>query len=236
MIPLDRWMAEIADARCAHCGFPVDSGALCNVCVAVRPLRGARCGRCDGAVAEAVPRCGRCLRGFLPHLDTFRAASLYAGPYRTLVLRGKRSGRRDWIEATAPLVLATFSRDAIPVDAVVPVPMHGRRFAERGFNAAERVAAKLAAARALPLQLLLERIRHEDPLSAGKSPAARKEAVRGAFRVRTEAIVPESVCLVDDVMTTGATMSACARALRRSGAKAVHGWALLRAPDPASRA
>lgn len=178
-------------------------------------------------------RCGRCLDGFLAGLDRFRAASLYAGPYRTLLVRGKLSGVPAWIEATEPLVRAAARRGEGAVDAYVPVPSHPRRFAERGFNAAELVAHLLRRAqKGAPVLRLLERRKFEAPLSAGASRAARRLAVQGAFSVRSGVVVPPAVCLVDDVLTTGATLSACARVLRRAGATSVVGWTLLRAPDP----
>jgi len=158
---------------------------------------------------------------------------MYSGPYRSLILRGKHSSKRAWIEATAPLVVAAAERGALPVDAFVPVPSHSRRWAARGFNAAEIVATMLARARGdTPVRSLLHRVRHEESLSSGASRSVRSRLVRAAFRVPPHVVVPSKVCLVDDVLTTGATLSACALALRRAGAKEVHGWALLRAADP----
>lgn len=212
------------------------SGALCAACQPPELTRGARCERCDGPVAAPVERCGRCLTGFLPSLDRFRAAGPYAGPYRTLLVRGKWAGNRAWIEALEPLVLARLTSELqslAPFDALVPVPTHSRRWCERGFNAAEVVARLLGrACPETPVVNLLERVRHDPPLSGGATPRARRRAVRGAFRFRPGVSVPRSVGLVDDVLTTGATLAACARALRRAGVERVVGFAALRAPDP----
>ncbi len=114
------------------------------------------------------------------------------------------------------------------VDAVVPVPLHRRRLAERGFNQAVLLARPLARALGVPLLVgRLVRVRPTRP-QVGLEADARRDNVRGAFAMRGE--VPRRVLLVDDVRTTGATLGEAARVLAGSGGTEVRTLTLARAP------
>lgn len=104
-------------------------------------------------------------------------------------------------------------------DAVVPVPLHWRRRFARGFNQAALLAECLAAKRRIPVRHALRRVRATSS-QTGLTNARRRENVRGAFRVR-RSVEDLRILLIDDVMTTGATGSACAAVLKRAGAKSV---------------
>jgi competence protein ComFC len=113
-----------------------------------------------------------------------------------------------------------------PLDAAalaVPVPLHPRRERERGFNQAALLARALCARTGLPCdEWSLARTAHTEQHRAGMDRQARRETVRGAFRVaRPRLVEGQRVLLVDDVFTTGATASACASALLASGAREV---------------
>jgi ComF family protein len=113
-------------------------------------------------------------------------------------------------------------------DVVVPMPLHWRRQWQRGFNQSELLARVTARRRGVPMVNAVRRTRATSA-QAGLSNAARRENVAGAFRVRKpRAIEARRVLLIDDVMTTGATASACALALKRAGAKSVTLLALAR--------
>jgi competence protein ComFC len=120
--------------------------------------------------------------------------------------------------------------EAFEADIVVPVPLHRNRERERGYNQAALLAKPLAKALRLPYRpVLLVRTRQR-PEKAVLSLEERWEAVRGAFATRPGSQVDKlRVLLVDDVLTTGATLDACARALRDSGAKSVVGLTVARA-------
>jgi ComF family protein len=113
-------------------------------------------------------------------------------------------------------------------DVVVPMPLHWRRKWQRGFNQAELLARRTARRCGIPVANAVRRIRPTSA-QAGLSNAQRRENVAGAFRFKTRrAIQGRRVLLIDDVMTTGATASACALALKRGGAASVTLLALAR--------
>jgi ComF family protein len=128
-------------------------------------------------------------------------------------------------------------RDAPPVlpHALVPVPLHADRLRERGYNQALELARPLAAALQIPLRDdLLARVRATSAQS-NLDAAERRKNLRGAFRAADTAAPPAHVAVVDDVMTTGATLRECARTLLRAGAERVDVWALARAPKLRAR-
>jgi ComF family protein len=115
----------------------------------------------------------------------------------------------------------------LAIDSVLPVPLHCDRLAERGFNQAEALAREVANTLRLPLIADgLARVRMTEQ-QARLDARARAENMRGAFRWQGAA-PPRRILLVDDVLTTGATMGACAEALRAAGAEMVYGLALAR--------
>src|SRR5262249_37441191 len=121
-------------------------------------------------------------------------------------------------------VLARLLDRAVPArdyDAIVPVPLHWRRRWHRGFNQAEALAHELGRRRGIPVLRALSR-RRATVNQAGLTSAARRRNIAGAFLVRDKArIEGKKILLIDDVMTTGATASACARALMQAGAESV---------------
>jgi len=121
----------------------------------------------------------------------------------------------------------------LSADIVVPVPLHRRRLRERGYNQAEMISKPLARKLGLPHKALIERTKPR-PDKHLLTLRERWDSVRGAFATRPSSQVDNlRVLLVDDVMTTGATLDACAKVLRHAGAKAVVGLTVARAKrDP----
>jgi len=108
-----------------------------------------------------------------------------------------------------------------PFDAVVPIPLHWMRRFQRGFNQAALLARQIARRRSIPVLRAIRRVR-ATRTQTGLTNAKRRQNVAGAFRARPKCSVQGlRILLVDDVMTTGATGSACAAALKRAGAKSV---------------
>ena len=114
--------------------------------------------------------------------------------------------------------------------ALVPVPLHDTRLARRGYDQALELAAPLSRRLRIPLLAdVLLRTRATAPQSE-LDAVARQRNLRRAFTVRADAALPDHVVLVDDVMTTGATLEAAARALRRAGVPRVEAWVCARVP------
>lgn len=187
---------------------------LCAACDADLPrLAGPRCPRCalDSPRGEL---CGRCLSD-APHYDATVAALAYEFPADALVHALKFRGEL----ALAGFLGREIARcvSAVEIDAVVPVPLSAARLRRRGYNHAAEIARHL-----LPRKLdlaLCERSR-DTPPQMDLPFAERRRNVRGAFRC-TRALAGASVAVVDDVMTTGATLNELARTLKDAGAARV---------------
>jgi ComF family protein len=149
---------------------------------------------------------------------------MYEGSLRTLIHLFKYSGMKPLARP-----LAAYLERAIPIDerfdAVVPVPLYWRKQWERGFNQAELLARHVAKHRGIPVLNALRRKR-ATATQAGLASAGRRRNVAGAFVLRSAPkpdprLAGKKILLIDDVMTTGATASACATALKRGGAQSI---------------
>ncbi|MEO1150011.1 MAG: ComF family protein [Pseudomonadota bacterium] len=175
-------------------------------------------------------RCGRCV-GAAGGLDQTRAALLYDDTSVPLVVAFKHGDRTDYAPLLARLMIRA-GRDLFAPDAVlIPVPLHVRRLRARRYNQAALLSQQVGAATGLAVDVQ-SLIRHRNtPPQKDLSPDARQRNVAGAFAVRDEAadaIKGRHVILVDDVYTTGSTLSACASRLRRAGASRVDALVLAR--------
>jgi len=210
--------------RCVLCPSPEEP--LCPTCLAGLPyLVGPSCARCGRPTAAPVGDCREC-HGRRLGFQRAAAAVAYEGPGRELV-RHLKSGRRRALAMPAGAAIATL----IPPgesEAVCWVPGDWWRTIQRGCHPAELLAREVARRWRLPALELLEPARFRRP-QRGLDVAARRRNVRGAFRPSRAGEVPAVVALVDDVYTTGATLDACAWALRDGGAMAVDAFTLARA-------
>jgi len=199
---------------------------ICPACLAGLPyLAGPSCARCGRPTALPVDECREC-GGRRLAFRRAAAAIAYEGEGRELV-RHLKSGRRRALAGPAGAMIATLL-SAGESQAVCWVPGDRWRTIQRGCHPAELLAREAARRWGLAAVDLLEPAGLRRP-QRGLDTAARRRNVRGAFRVRRAVEVPASVALVDDVYTTGATLDACARALRDAGAGVVEGFTLARA-------
>ena len=234
---VDRWLNNIQFAlfppHCLLCGGPGDTPRdLCRHCHDALPRLTACCPVCALPLAEeaAGRPCGRCRRP--PPFAATRAAFRYAPPLDRLVLDMKFAGRLAPARLLGGLLAEHLARGSGPgPEMLLPVPLHPRRLRARGFNQAVELARPVAARLGLPLHTRGCRRVRDTPAQSGLGAGARRRNVRGAFAVDAS-VAGRRVALLDDVVTTGHTVTELARALVAAGAERVEVWCLARAPRP----
>jgi ComF family protein len=193
------------------------------------------CAGCGASAGRGAPLCGRCrreLRWLGP--EPVRAGPVaawaplaYEGGARALVRALKFRGAAAAAATMAAQIAATAPAGWLASGALVPVPLHPARMRTRGYNQAERLASELAARCGLPVADCLERAGPR-ATQVGRGRAQRLGGIAGSVRPRAD--TPRRAILVDDVLTTGATLGACAEALLTAGAATVRAIAYARTP------
>jgi ComF family protein len=236
-IGLGRRLLALCD-RCQACGGLLPGAgqprSLCPACAAsLAPRLGGHCPKCgEPALSPDAPplTCLRCRLEGRPW-DGFAFHGRYEGLLRDLVLGFKFNGRLNQGRLLAGFLADAYRRaatgsgdGAMPAggpDLIVPVPLHAKRLAWRGFNQSRELARLLAKRLARPVSSpALTRIRHTTPQSQLSGPK-RLENIQGAFVGDPALVAGRRILLVDDVMTTGATIETAVKALRQAGAAGV---------------
>jgi len=220
---------------CPLCGGPAAGGLLCAGCAGdiVHRMRDGspRCARCALRLAPGVRRCPDCARAE-PAFARAIAAFDYEPPFDSLVGRYKAERRYGLSTALAQL-LADAVAHAAPLDPatlLVPIPSSQASLRRRGFNPAAELAGSLGARLCLPVRRGALRRLREGPRQAAGNRRARRQGAQGLFEC-VVALQGRPVGLVDDVMTTGSTVDAAARALLRAGASQVTVLVAARTPE-----
>jgi ComF family protein len=220
--------------RCLACTAATDTAhGLCPDCWRdTHFIAGTTCGKCGVPLigdAGAEDVCEGCRR-HPPAWDRGAAVLLYAGAGRRMVLALKHGDRLDMVRPLAAWMAAA-GRDLLPqADLIAPVPLHWRRLVRRRYNQSAELARRLARLTGRPAAVdLLTRRRATVPQEGNRTVRAANQA--GAFALTSRhaaALAGKRVLLVDDVLTSGATLSACADCLRGAGAAGVDVLALAR--------
>lgn len=226
--PLLERLTTALPSQCAVChAWPAQP--VCETCVARFAQPRPRCRHCALPVPAGVERCGACIKE-APPLDLCLAAVAYEYPWSGLVARYKFGARPGWSASLALLMRSTpWAEPALEdADWVLPMPLSRERLRQRGFNQALELARRLAPGKTRPD--LLQRLRDTTAQSA-LPREARLRNVRGAFGVtadREKELAGRRVLLVDDVMTSGASLFTAAQALRAAGAAHITALVLAR--------
>jgi ComF family protein len=214
---VDQILDALFPPRCLLCGQPAGSGGpACSGCLADLPW----------------------LEAPLPTLAGFaevRSAFTYEYPVDRLIAAAKFGRQVPVARGLGQLLAWRMPRMPAPPDAVVPVPLHWRREAERGFNQAEEIARSLCQERGWPLRPNLCRRVRQTPEQSALGAALRRDNLRGAFALADARAAARCrhVLLIDDVLTTGATAEAVASVLLAGGVSRLSLWTVAHTPSPA---
>lgn len=225
--------------RCVVCGS--SGAAVCDACLGkARQPPEPRCARCDAPLDARMSRasqCAECARGTLaPALDRMLVATRYEGVIQTAIQALKYHGKRRAAVPLAALMADRWRAAGGQADVIIPIALHASRLRERGYNQAALLGQALARRTEISLRRdLLARARATRP-QTHTAWEERERNVAGAFALRPgapAALAGRVILLVDDVITTGATMQAAASALRAANPAAIIGLAIAR-PAPGS--
>lgn len=217
-------------SQCAIChAWPALS--VCDACQAAFAAPAQRCAQCAQRVPQGVLRCGQCL-AHPPAIDACIAAVDYAYPWEALITRFKFHSHPGLAGPLAALIRKADAAEQLlaAADAVLPIPLSAQRLRQRGYNQALLLARALARPKVQPRWL---RRTHDTQAQSSLNRTERLRNLRGAFAVSTRLardLGGQHLLLVDDVMTTGATVHAAASALRQAGATNVSALVLARTP------
>ena len=210
--------------HCAGCGR--EGGVICGQCVdGLERLTAPYCRVCaDPGVSGLCSWCRQSPPGF----DSLRSPFRFEGPVRDAIHRLKYKGERASAGLLAGLMAEYIEGSPVPADALLPTPLHPRRLRSRGYNQSALLARELGKRITLPVREdLLIRVRNPRPQVETQSQQERRVNVADNFACQTDA-AGLTVLLIDDVATTGSTLSECATALKAAGATRVHALTLAR--------
>lgn len=213
---------------CLLCGAPGQAEIdLCPACLADLPRLGTHCRCCAAALPFSDTLCGHCRRN-PPAYDRILAPFVYSNPLDWLIPRLKFSARLPHARLLGELLLAHCAQQQALPQCLIPVPLHRARLRQRGFNQALEIARPLARGLNIPINKhSVVRIHSTSPQMA--LPAKKRQSnIRGAFELR-KPLGLRHVALIDDVVTTAATVNELARVLKKAGVERVDVWACARA-------
>jgi ComF family protein len=212
--------------HCIGCGKEGD--VLCSVCKKSLPrIIPPVCPKCGKPQLSGVV-CYRCV-SWQSHIDGIRSPFKFEGVIREAVHQFKYKNVRCLAEPLALLLTEYLSRNELPVQVIIPVPLSPKRLRERGYNQSDLLARKLSKLINIPEDAdSLRRTSYQLPQARTKSLEERLRNVNQAFTCSNSKIQDKNILLIDDVSTSGATLDACAQALKAAGAASVWGLTIAR--------
>lgn len=213
---------------CTLCGSATTGALLCTPCTAGLPWNSPACPGCALPAAQAV-RCPACLhkpRAF----DAAHAAFVLATPVQEGIHTLKYQARFQQAELLGATFASSISRCSEPLPTlIVPVPLHWRRQWSRGYNQSLELARVIGGRLGIAVEAKAAMRQRATPDQIGQTAAQRRQNLKGAFRA-TARVSGQHIALLDDVMTTGATLEELARVCKAAGAARVDAWAIARQP------
>jgi ComF family protein len=229
-------LSGLISKQCLLCLSPTDNHhLLCSGCEKDLPKNTSYCVICaipfsTRQINEKHLVCGKCQKK-PPHYTTSLIPHLYASPLKQLITNLKFHGNLSY----APLLAQGFinsvkhRKNNLP-ECIIPVPLHGQRLRERGFNQALELARIIEKQLHIPLDYSLCRRNKTTPYQSGLSAKQRKQNLKNAFSV-TKSHIYKHVAIFDDVVTTGTTVNELAKQLKQSGVETIEIWAIARTAD-----
>lgn len=225
---LSAWIRPIMSPVCFLCSQPAGDSGLCNACLTSLPIAdGNRCPVCASPTATA-SQCGRCIQ-HRPNFDHAIAALEYSSPVDHLITSLKYSRDLAAARALAFMLARVLENEPYP-DIVLAMPIAPDRMRERGFNQAEEIARYACAEFGLDVAHGIAKRASAGSPQASLPWRERAKNVHGVFRCNSD-VAGKTIAVVDDVLTTGATLDELAAVLKRAGAQAVVGWIVARTPS-----
>jgi len=231
-------MDALLPRHCVICGCASSACNLCRPCFAELPRIGQACLQCGLPLSQAHEQiCKHCLCT-PPPWESAIAALLYGFPVDQLVCRFKFGRQLPCGQILSrEIALAARKRCTELPDCIVPVPLHRSRLVHRAFNQADVLARQVGKALEIPVRGSVLRRRRRTRAHSGLDAGSRRVNIEAAFSCKIpgyKRVMYRHVVLLDDVMTTGATLAECTHVLLRGGVKRVSVWVAARAPEPGS--
>lgn len=227
--PASRWwrnsLRVLLPQDCAVCADSTDEGLVCAACEPRFGMLPPHCPRC-ALPSPASSLCGACISR-PPHYDRTVAATAYEFPLDRLMLAYKYDAALAYASPFAELLGRAVGSPS-DVDLVIPMPLHRDKLRERGFNQAHELARRIARRFDVRVEPFAATRTRPTTVQANLSIAERASNVRNAFTA-SAAVMGQRIAVVDDVMTTGATLDELARTLKAHGALHVENWVVARA-------
>ena len=225
---LSAWIRPIMSPACFLCCRPAGDSGLCIACLISLPgADGVRCPICASPAATESP-CGRCIQR-RPKYDRAVAALEYVSPVDYLIAGLKYSRDLSAARALAFVLARVLEHEPYP-DIVLPMPIAPARLRERGFNQAEEIARYACAEFGVSVSNGIAQRSFAGSPQASLPWRERAKNVRGVFNCNAD-VSGKTIAVIDDVLTTGATLGELAAVLKRAGAQSVTGWIVARTPS-----